>query len=271
MLTIVYFSGDPVHDRVLQAFYDGCPTEKRWYPVDQYEPSDVAVVFGVEKRAVPFSKHRGNVISEQRAGRRKCVVLETGYLGRGDDQDNYYAAGFGGLNGRADFRNQNSPHWRAIRWPMKAWIQPHPNQYILLAGQVPWDASVQDTDHIAWLNKTAQDIRRYTDLPIFFRPHPKFPTNVGELINVVGPVKWDEVRAVVTFNSNLAVDALMNGVPVFVDDIGSMALQASNRFIKDVENPQHPSRTQWLSDLTHCQWTPDEMRQGMTWNHLFAA
>ena len=48
----VYLSGDPVHDRVLNAFYEGCRAEKKLVEGFVYEPSDVAVIFGVHKSKV---------------------------------------------------------------------------------------------------------------------------------------------------------------------------------------------------------------------------
>src|SRR5690348_14104181 len=100
---------DAVHLRVLKAFYDGCPVKKELVSVEEYRPSDIAVVFGVRKSRVPLSYPRGHVIEEQRRRKLGVIVLETGYLKRGDGPDNYYAAGFGGLNGRANFRNHGMP------------------------------------------------------------------------------------------------------------------------------------------------------------------
>ncbi len=70
-------------------------------------------------------------------------------------------------------------------------------------------------------------------------------------------------------NLGVAVEAVVNGVPAFVDDIGSMALSVSNRSLSDIEKPWMPDRTQWANDLAYCQWTPQEMREGKAWNHLF--
>src|SRR5688572_29117795 len=112
-MTRVYLSGNPVHDRVLRAFAEGCGGElvEGW----QYEPSKVAVVFGVYKSKVPISFPRGEIFQRQRKNNLDVVVLETGYINRGDGENHHYAAGFNGLNGRADFRNRNMPDDRAIQ------------------------------------------------------------------------------------------------------------------------------------------------------------
>lgn len=264
----VYLSGDPVHDQVLKAFYDGCPEEKRLCSVEKYEPSAVGVVFGIAKRAVPFSANRGRVIAEQTKLRQKVVVLETGFINRGDGPSHCYAAGFGGLNGRADFRNQNSDGVRT-RVELEPWRASEPWKYILLCGQVPWDASVEHIYLEEWLVETYKRLKQITQRRIVFRPHPKAIFMMVGSEQQTGEINWDHVHAVVTFNSNLAVEAVLNGVPVFVDDVGSMALAVANRSLAYIESPLLPDRRKWLRDLSYAQWTPDEMRSGLTWKHLF--
>ena len=141
---------------------------------------------------------------------------------------------------------------------------------ILLCGQVPWDASVDHTYHQEWIHVTAERLKVLTKRKILFRPHPQAPlppfTGIGYQ---TGPVDWERIHACVTFNSNTAVEAALAGVPVFVDDIGSMALRIANRKLDAIEAPALPSREQWAYDLAYCQWTPSEMMEGKTWNHLF--
>src|SRR5688500_10535810 len=110
----VYLSGNPVHDRVAKAFYDGCPGEKELAAVTDYKPSDVAVIFGVFKSKVPVSWPRGAVFRQQRSKNLDVIVLETGYINRGDGETHHYAAGFNGLNGRADFKNKGMPDDRLM-------------------------------------------------------------------------------------------------------------------------------------------------------------
>src|SRR5690348_1754408 len=103
----VYLSGDPVHDRVLKAFYDGVTAEKKLVEEFKYEPSEIAMILGVYKSKVRKSWPRGNVFRQQRKNNKDVIVLETGYVNRGDGENHHYAAGFNGLNGRADFRNKS--------------------------------------------------------------------------------------------------------------------------------------------------------------------
>jgi hypothetical protein len=252
-----------VHDTVILAFYEGCAADKKLSTDWHYKPSDVAVVFGVYKSKVPISYPRGIVIAEQRKRGLDVIVLETGYINRGDGESNHYAAGYNGLNGRADFRNADSPGDRAEK--LKVVLQPwrQGGEHILLCGQVPWDASVDHISFNAWLSMKREAIGRVTGRPVRFRPHPQIAKPDMSLEEDL-----EDCWTVVTFNSNTGVDAVLRGVPVFADDAGSMAYPVANKDISQIENPQTPERTQWLSNLAYTQWTPEEMRQGLAWAHL---
>lgn len=268
-----YLSGNPVHDRVIRAFAEGCNAKlvENW----QYEPSAVAVIFGVYKSRVPISFPRGEIFRRQREKNLEVVVLETGYINRGDGENHHYAAGFNGLNGRADFRNVGMPPDRAEKLGVE--LKPYRGgESVILCGQVPWDASVDPTttgvDHGIWLQATLERLKSYTNRNIRFRPHPlalnALPPLDCELSTV--PLQQDlkNAHAVVTFNSNSGVEALIDGVPVFCADVGSMVWKIANRSLISIDVPNRPARDWWLADLAYCQWTLDEMRSGEAWEHL---
>lgn len=269
----VYLSGNPVHDRVLKAFYDGCPEEKKLVEKFVYQPSDVAVIFGVHKSKVRVSWPRGKVFRQQREEKRDVVVLETGYVNRGDGETHHYAAGFNGLNGRADFRNKNMgpDRWEALGVQLVPYSR---GETVILCSQVPQDASVdfEGYDHYKWIDEIAAKIQRQTRRPIIFRPHPlaKRPAPKGCHFSS-GPLAEDlkNAHCVVTFNSNSAVEAAILGKPVFAFDPGSMAWEIATKTLTQIEEPVYANRTQWARNLAYTQWTPQEMAEGVTWKHLF--
>lgn len=265
-----YLSGNPVHDRVIRAFYDGLPEPKELIKDWDYKPSEVAVVFGVGKSQVPVSWPRRQVIAQQRNNKCDVVVLETGYINRGDGENHHYAAGWNGLNGRADFVNKGMPSDRAEKLGVNLWPYSEGDD-VILCGQVPWDASVDHTDHIEWIMQTAESLKGLTERNIVFRPHPlaRLPALNGCEYST-RPLADDLplAHAVVTFNSNSAVEALVSGKPVFSFDEGSMVWNVSNRDLSQIDNPWKPQRQQWLNDLCYAQWTIDEMRSGEAWQHL---
>ncbi len=268
-MRIAYLSGNPVHDRVIRAFAEGCGAELRTF--DQYEPSDVAIIFGVHKARVPVSWPRGEVFRRQRENNFDVVVLETGYINRGDGEAHHYAAGFNGLNGRADFRNKGMPpdRWRRLG-KLKPWSALAYGD-ILLCAQVPWDASVDHTDHIGWLQSAYAALSKHKGR-VVFRPHPK-AGNVYPLF----PCRYSHepfgealksCSVVVTFNSNCAVEAVIEGVPAISVDSGSMAWEVTGHSFGEVDTPKMADREQWAADLAYSQWTLDEMRRGEAWAHL---
>jgi hypothetical protein len=272
MAVRVYLSGDPVHDRVLEAFYEGCAEEKEFVRGFKYEPSDLAVIFGVFKSKIPKSYPRGAVLRQQRENNLDVVVLETGYINRGDGETHHYAAGFNGLNGRADFKNKGMPDDRVKKLgvELKPWRRD--GKHILLCGQVPWDASVDMIDYGRWLHAIANRLQELTPRHIRFRPHPA--VKMGRLPGCefsTRPIREDfeDAWAVVAYNSNSVVEGIIQGIPGFSFDAGSMATSVCNMNIEDIENPQMPDRQQWLNDLAYCQWTLEEMRSGEAWKHLF--
>ena len=269
-MTRVYLSGDPIHDRVLQAFYEGIEGPKELVTGWDYKPSKVAVVFGVRKSKVPKSFPRGEVFRRQREKNLDVIVLETGYINRGDGEHHHYAAGFNGLNGRADFRNKNMPDDRARSIELKPWRE---GGSVVVCGQVPWDASVDSTDHYLWCQSTVEKLRDYTDRRIKFRPHPLAlnamkPLWGCETSTVPLAEDLNSAHCVVTFNSNSGVEALIAGVPVVASDPGSMVWSVANRSLISVDVPNKPDRTDWLNSITYAQWNLQEMMEGEAWRHL---
>jgi hypothetical protein len=263
----VYLSGNPVHDRVLVAFAEGCPKTVELVKGWKYEPSEVAVIFGVYKSKVPISWPRGEIFRQQRSKNLDVVVLETGYINRGDGDNHHYAAGLNGLNGRADFRNKNSPPDRAekLQVNLKPWRS---GEHVVLCGQVPWDASVDHSNHVEWLRFAARKILGHH---VIYRPHPKGPIDPLPGCEFSTDSLMSDLqgaKSCVTYNSNSAVEAAIEGVPVFAFDEGSMALPIANTQWEEIKNPKTPDRKQWLSDLAYTQWTLDEMREGLAWRHL---
>lgn len=263
MLANFYLSIDLVHRRVIEAMFDGCPVDKQLCSMS-YVPAEIACIFGVYKSKVSVSWHRGEVIRAHEAKGNQVIICETGYLKRGDGEDHYYAVGLGGLNGRAYFRNTEMPsdRFKELDIEIKPWRKT--GNHILICGQVPWDASVDHIDFKEWQRETVKKLKSLTDRQLIFRQHPFMEPSTK-------PLKEDlhDCWAVITFNSNTAVEAAIDGIPVFVCDEGTMAGPVANWNLEDIENPVMPEREQWLYDLAYSQWTPAEMRKGLAWSHLF--
>lgn len=258
-----YLSGNEVHDRVILSMYEGCPESKELIKGFNFKPSDVAVVFGIYKSKVPISYPRGEVIRLQSSNNKDVLVLETGYINRGDGENHHYAAGLNGLNGRADFKNKNMPGDRFSLLNVE--VKPYrTGKKIVLCGQVPWDASVDHIDYMEWLSEAYRSIRANSNREVVVRHHPDIQKNTKPFLEEI-----KDAWCVVTFNSNSGVEALIDGVPVFAFDEGAMCWPVCNKSFSNIATPLKPDRTQWLNDLAYSQWTLNEMKEGAAWKHLF--
>lgn len=256
--------GDKLHASVLNSFYAGLlasGVDAFREPVDRYRPCDVAVVFGVRKKAVALSRHRGTIIDLHKKLDKPVVVIDSGYVKR----DQYFMVGLNGLNGRADFKNTACPsdRWESLGVELRPWRED--GGHVLVCGQIPWDASVQDSNHQAWINETINRLKAVTTKEVKFRPHPKFaPVPLPPLADELAGA-----HAVVTYSSNSAVDAALAGIPVFAADQGSMAWPIANKSFAWIDAPVKPRREQWAYNLAYTQWTREEMQEGKPWRHLF--
>lgn len=274
----VYLSanGDPVHDKCLEAAYQtgkSLDGDIQMVSARDYHPSDVAVVFGVGKKAIPFTKHRARVIAEQKSRNLITVIIDSGYVRR-DEQSGgpYFSVGLNGLNGWADFKNEGMPddRWRDLGIELKPWKKG--GECVVLCGQVPWDASVQHTDHINWLAEAACLIQLQDWGNLVFRPHPK-AQNIASLALKswcdeisFRPLEADleRARAFICYNSNSGVDAIINGVPVIGLGEGDMYGDMASR---DAGELKFEERARWAADLAYTQWRPDQFDGA--WKHLF--
>jgi len=271
---IYYPDDNEIHYKYLQAMFAGLVEhgeDAEFLPLSAYRKGDVdlAVVFGIGKRAVPASMPRAAVLAGQKEIDRDTLVLERGYIKR----NQYYSCGLNGINNRALFNNDVCPpdRFEALGVELKPWR--FGGNYILLIGQVPWDASVQHTDHYVWLNNTVAILREFTQRPIVFRPHPlaymqDVPVAGCETSQKNIQEDIEDAFCVVTFNSNSGVDAVIEGVPAFCADHGSMIYPHGAKPLCEVEAPPSWAREQWAANIAYAQWTADEMRAGLAWAHM---
>jgi len=272
--------GPADHEQTLMAMADGRKDETILVPIeDGYSDCDIAVVFGVGKRAVEASHARGAIIYEHHFRAKKpVVIIERGFIKR----DQYYGVALNGLNGIGDFFNDHSPsdRWELLgveleaRTPRAAHMRP---PHILVCGQVPWDASVQHTHHEKWCQETVRYCYQNSDFPVVFRPHPSTAQHDYGLGGYTSTNSFDDdvanAHCVVTFNSTTSALAALKGVPIFTLDRGSMAygLGLQNMTKDNLANPHLnlELREAWAHDIAYAQWTVEEMKTGIVWDRIF--
>lgn len=195
-------------------------------------------------------------------------VLERGYF---NDRTKYYSLGINGLNGRADFRNNNSSSdRRKLHGPnLKRW-RSEGNYYVIM-GQVPGDMSLSNVDICEWYTQVYDELLTLGSAPpVYFRAHPLSLGNPTCIPTIDGPLETclREAAGVVTFNSNTGVDAALAGVPIMCADRGAMAWDVAAHSLEQLLDFHYPDRVQWAYNLAYTQWTADELSNGSAWRHI---
>lgn len=125
-----------------------------------------------------------------------------------------------------------------------------------------------------WLEDVVQQIKKFSDRRIVVRPHPRQRIAMPPGVTVVTPVKQsgtydgfdydrclDTAWAVVNHNSGTGVQAIIRGIPAFVDT-SSLASPVGNSDLSQIENPWRADREAWLTQICHTEWTVREIAQG---------
>lgn len=213
--------------------------------------------------------------------RKPVIVLEVGGIKRGTT----WKVGLNGINRDAYFGDSNNDdsRKRLLGLEVKPWRTS--SKYILLCGQHDKSLQWQDMPRMSnWFLNTYDEIRKYTQRPIVFRPHPRCRLEHIErgLKNVYRQepqhvngtyddfdMGFDNVWATVSYSSNPGTHSCINGVPAFVST-HSLAYDVGNDidFLYDIENPLMPDRQQWLNDYAHTEYTIEEISHGIPLNHL---
>lgn len=158
--------------------------------------------------------------------------------------------------------------------------------HILILMQNPGDASLRGADIFEWTENTVTELRKHTDRPIRIRPHPlpnkqnrleqlkqklKDVTFVeNKLPDKLRPLKEDfkNCWCVVTYSSGSSVDAVMAGIPNIACDPGNMAWSISSKKLSMIEQPYTGDTKLWEQQISHCQFSVEELRNGTCWNHI---
>ena len=200
---------------------------------------------------------------------RQVLVLERGYVG---DRAYWTSVGWNGLNGRATFPIATDAgirfdkHFRDLVCP---WKWPTAASKILLLGQVPGDAALDNVDQVEWLTQQAASFLN-KGYEVRFRPHPQadyvgvlgLPAPLGDLYAAL-----DWAGLAIGWNSNSLVDAAIRGVPIVVGDpIGCMASA-----VRSQGRQWNPDRAKWFDWLAWTQYSVDELQSGFAWEHVRAA
>jgi len=119
-------------------------------------------------------------------------------------------------------------------------------------------------DRTQWTQQVLDTLKQHTDRPVVVRQrNPSRDHRIHQ--DPLQSVLKDDVHALITFNSNAAVEAVMEGVPVFVLAPSHAAAPVANLDLKTIENPHWPGDDiihTWACHLSYGQFHVDELRDG---------
>ena len=213
--------------------------------------------------------------------KKPTIVLEVGGIKRGTT----WKVGLNGINRDAYFGEQDNDRTRAdsLGLVCKPWRSN--GDFILICGQHDKSLQWQNMPPMSnWFLNIYDEIRKYTERPIVFRPHPRcrldhierglknvYRQEPNHIANTYDDfdMGFDNVWATISYSSNPGTHSCINGVPAFVST-HSLAYNISNDidFLFDIENPMMPDRTQWLNDYAHTEYTLEEISQGIPLKNL---
>lgn len=230
----------------------------------QYEPADAVITIG-------WNDNIYQIHSDMRADNRVTYAISDGFLRRGWTEGAYFAATRNGLHAYGDrVTMMPGDRWKKLGCKLMPWREPAGKDYILVAHQ--HTSAYDGADRQPYFIETINLLRKeFPEKTIILRPHPR-DKKLQLLPNCLlsrRPLLEDLLGAwaVVTYDSNIAVDAVLFGIPVFTRG-ATMADPIACKDFSQIKNPPMPDRQQWAHDLAYAQWTVTELRAGLPWVHL---
>ena len=144
------------------------------------------------------------------------------------------------------------------------WRETNDEAHILICPPIPDYERVHFFSTFEWNRYTVKGgLRRRTDRNWRHRYKPGDPRAKKKRGRTLEE-DFDNCHAVITHDSNIVVEAILAGIPVFVTG-DSPAKVWRNVDLANIDNPnmENVSRAKWLATLANNQWTLDEIRQGM--------
>ena len=267
----------------LTAFADGAKSQgARVHIEKQYiiQPAKLAVILGWPSpiQTTENIKLRAKIVEHQRQQNNHVMAIDANCFKFKDLDSKYLRYSINGVDyDSSEYANKNSD---SARWNIlsndiglniKDWKRD--GEYILFLVQRDGGWSMKGQSPVEWTRQKIEAVRKVSNLPIVLRPHPGKIADLRPLLrpgvtisdSTKVPIEHDlrRAKAAFVFNSSSGVASILEGVPLWVDDSGSVCWDVANYNIGDISYPKQPDRSQWINDLAACHWTDEESRQGL--------
>ena len=261
---------------VLEAFLESA--KKHYRIVENDLSADIAVIWS----CLWAGRMRGNydVYQHFKNHNKPCLILEVGALQRNVTWkvavNHITADGFYAHKENLDWDRPKKLGLPELR-PQRKHYTKEPILVALQHAKSEQVSTIHGIEH--WLHAQIKQIEAVTDRPIVIRPHPRSVFDRGSFSNYKfeSPVKVNgtyddfDIRfnywAMVNYNSaGPAIQSLIQGCPVIVDET-SLAYSCSNKYC-ELDNLIIPDRQQWYVEISHTEYTVDEIKSGEWYNRL---
>lgn len=250
----IYQTHGGKNKRISQAFAKG--TGFPIVPPAPLLPGDV-FMYGALRGLLP-------TLHQAWAENRTWYYCDNGYFQRSKNRqhkvDGYFRITKNALqhDGTGSF---SSCRWGMLKWTIKPWRKD--GSHILVCPPGELYGEIWGIDVVKWKQETLETLSRVTDRPIHVRERAVRSDLSKPFLGALAGA-W----ALVTDTSNAAVEAVVEGVPVFCT-AKCAAFRMGLPDVSRIEDPIMPDdREQWAWNLGANQWNIEEMADGTCWREL---
>ncbi len=218
----------------------------------------------LETPAAFYGRDRGTlaIAAQCAAAGDHWLMADNGYLGR-RQYDGYYKISRDGFQcdgvGVPDEKRLVKALGFTGQEFVKKWRPQTKNGHILVCPPIPDYERLHYFSAHLWWHGIKKQIRDVTNRRLRVRHKPGSELASGRAL----AEDLKDCHAVVTHDSNIVVEAILAGIPVFVTGT-SPAQVFGNVDVLTIREPRlDVDRWEWLSILANNQWTLNEIRDGM--------
>ena len=215
-----------------------------------------------DKRPIVFrgitKKH---IVQWCEENKRDYYFIDTGYFGNGKSK-NWHRITKNNLQYLGDLRDVSSDRYVKAHGYNKKFTS---GSKILLCPPSEKAMTFYGVEQSTWLDNTLEKIAEYTDREVVVRLKPERKERI--YTNTIQEALQDDVHCVVTYNSIVAVEALMEGKPAFVLGQNAASPLCSND-LSQIEAIKYPTQEEvmyLLSNLAYHQFNIHEISTGSAW------
>ncbi len=217
------------------------------------------------------------VYQHYRSLNRPVVVADIGTLQRGTT----WKVAVNNINAQGYYGHLDQLDWgRPKKLGLVLKTPANPKPHVIIAAQHSKSEQSAGIDFNQWVRDQIQCLRNVTDRPIHVRPHPRCRLDVTGLgVTVEQPAKipgtYDsfdlalDCHAIVNYNSGPGIQAAIAGSRPIVHST-SLAYPVGAGFA-DIEQPYSTNRDLWLTQISHTEYTLNELEQGLWLNRIHPA